>query len=169
MVNQSILERLEQQQKTGKLGEAFKASDDPKVEDTNAHLMNPFGPYSPLCSIEQQALLKAKEDRGDKGLEETRKNLMFSVDKIELYFFNYLVQKEPGVLSNEEKGFYDQTSTIFRSLKNRLIGYSLGVGTLFFLQSLVVLKSKTRLFIPLSILNGGVGGVFGLGTGYLTY
>ena len=94
---------------------------------------------------------------------------MFSVDKVELYFFNYLVQKEPGVLTAEELGFYDQTSTIFGSLRNRLIGYSLGLGTLFFLQSLVVLKSKTRLFIPLSILNGGIGGGFGLGTGYITY
>ena len=108
MVNQSILERLEQQQKSGKLEEGFKeASEGPKAGEINAHLMNPFGPYSPLCSIEKQALLRAKRDRGDKGLEETRKNLMFSVDKIELYFFNYLVQKEPGVLNTEEISFYD--------------------------------------------------------------
>ena len=57
---------------------------------------------------------------------------MFSVDKLEMYFFNYLIQKEPGVLKPEERGFYEQSSAIYGSLRNRLAAYSLSFSTLVF-------------------------------------
>ncbi len=78
-------------------------------------------------------MIKSKQDRGDRGLEDTRKNLMFSIDKLEMYFFNYLIQKEPEKLKNEEMSYYDQTSTWFGSYKNRMKVFSFSFAFVFFL------------------------------------
>ena len=79
MVDKNLLATLEAQSKTGKL-----------TASSTVFTIDPLSPYSGLCKIEKDMIIKARNEQGRAKGDQVSSKLMFSKDTENLQFANYL-------------------------------------------------------------------------------
>ena len=105
MVDKNLLATLEAQSKTGKL-----------TASSTVFSIDPLSPYSGLCKIEKDMIIKARNEQGRAKGDQVSSKLMFSKDTENLQFANYLASK--GLLNQEQEDIYH--SRKYGGLKNRV-------------------------------------------------